>query len=122
MQEETIEEKIRKIQGLFADQVEIRIGSDTEDGEGVPVHKIWWCDLVYVDDDYKDHQLYFHSGTMASLIDNISSSDISFATETTLKDAIDGLYCKCVNFINSNYYASTYEFKIIAIASSAVSQ
>ena len=127
MQTESIEQKIRKIQDLFLDQVEIRLSTSTEIDEKGTKYHYWVCDAFYEDDNFHDYDLDFVARSNTNKIDNISSSGLTACSDVNFSEALDNLYNECLQYLNHNYHVCYYsecsnEPIMIAIASSLDSQ
>ena len=123
MPPETIEQKIRKIQDLFLDPVEIRLSTYTEVDEDGTKYRYWHCDAFCIDDDYHDRELYFVARANTNKINNLDSSQITKCSELNFYEALDDLYNQCLQYLNHNYHIRGYseysnEPMMIAIASS----
>ena len=98
MQDESIEEKIRKIQKLFKDtEAEVKICSYTEEEE-----KYFFCEVICFDEDDLEHHVEFHNDENEERIDNISVADIT-ETGKDINEALNNLYDFCKRFIDHHY-------------------
>ena len=117
MQTESIEQKIRKIQNLFLDPVDIRLETYTEIDKNGIKYRYWTCDAFCVDDNYHDHDLHFAPESDTEILEN-SCYGLTATSEMNFSNALDELYNKCVLHINHGYSVYSNEPMIIAIASS----
>ena len=98
MQEESTEEKIRKIQKLFkGTEAEVRICSYTESDE-----KYCFCEAVCFDEDDIPHYIEFYSDDKTERIDNISAADIT-ETGKNIDEALNNLYRFCKMYVDHHY-------------------
>ena len=115
---ETIEQKIRKIQGLFLDQIEIRLTTDTEIDKDGTKYYAFVCDAFCVDSNYHDHDLHFYPESDTDKLDECCSSPLTASSEFNFTDALEKLYNRCLLYIDHGYSVYSDEPMIIAIASS----
>ena len=122
MKQETIEQKIRKIQKLFLDPIEIRLTTDTEIDKDGNKYYAFCCSAFCVDDDFHDHDLHFAPESDTEQLGNYCSMPLNTSVETNFGDALDELYYECIRHIKHGYSVYSDEPMIIAIAASLDSQ
>ena len=110
-----VEEKIELIKQLFAqvdwEDVEIRIGTNTDYYPDGHIVKSYDCQVVYVDDeDFHDIPVWFVKDENTIKYDNCDAIEaVAVGDDETLMSALNNLYCLCEIALQNKYHVEAYD-------------